>query len=186
MRNTGLEEAQAGIKITRRNVNNLWYVDDTTPMAESEQELKTPLMKMKEESEKVGLKLKIQNTKIMASGPISSWQIDGKAMEIVRAFWGGFQNHCDGDCSQEIKRCLFLGRKAMTNLDSMLKSRGITLPTQVHLVNVSGHSTFSLNRFQMSKSKLCSSWNQRLYSNTVWRQASICWWKTRSPWTLMK
>ena len=107
-------------------------------------------------------------------------------MEIVRAFLEGFQNHCDGDCSQEIKRCLFLGRKAMTNLDSMLKSRGITLPTQVHLVNVSGHSTFSLNRFQMSKSKLCSSWNQRLYSTTVWRHASIHWCKTESPWMLNK
>ena len=134
MRNTGLEEEQAGIKISRRNINNLRYSDDTTLMAESE-ELKSLLMKVKVESEKVGLKLNIQKTKIMASGPITSWQIDGETMETVRDFiFGGFKITVDGDCSHEIKRRLLLGRKAMTSLDSILKSRGITLPTKVCLV----------------------------------------------------
>ena len=129
IRNAGLDEAQAGIKITRRNINNLRYAGDTTFMAESE-ELKSLLMKVKEESEKVGLKLNIQKTKIMASGPISSWQIDGETMETVRDFiLGGSKITADGNCSHEIKRHLFPGRKAMTNLDSILKSRDITLST---------------------------------------------------------
>ena len=133
MRNAELEETQAGIKIARRNINNLRYVDDTTLMAESE-ELKSLLMKVKEESEKVGLKLNIQKTKIMASGPMTSWQIDGKTMETVRdfIFWGCIT--ADGDCNHEIKRHLLLERKAMTNLDSILKSRDITLPRNFHPV----------------------------------------------------
>ena len=134
MRNTGLNEAQAGIKIAGRNINNLRYADDTTLMAESE-ELKTLLIKVKQESEKVGLKLNIQKTKIMASGPIASWQIAGETVETVRDFiFGGSKITADGDCSHEIKRCMLFGRKAMTNLDSILKSRDITLPTKVHLV----------------------------------------------------
>ena len=132
MRNAGLEEAQSGIKISRRNISNLRYAEDTTLMAESEEELKSLLMKVKEESEKVGLKLNIQKTKIMASGPISSWQIDG---ETVSDFiLGRSIVTADGDCSHEIKRHLLLGRKVMTNLDSILKSRDITLPTKVCLV----------------------------------------------------
>ena len=135
MRNTELNEAQAGIKIARRNINNLRYADDTTLMAESEEELKSLLMKVKEESEKVGLKLNIQKTKIMASGPITPWQVDGEIMETVRYFiFLDSKITADGDCSHEIKRHLLLGRKAMINLDSILKSRDITLPTKVCLV----------------------------------------------------
>ena len=135
MRNAGLEEAQAGIKIVGRDINNLRYTDDTTLMAESEDELKNLLIKVKEESEKVGLKLNIQKTKIMASSPTTSWQIDGETMETVKDFiFLGSKITADGDCSHEIKRCLLLGRKAITNLDSILKSRDITLPTKVHLV----------------------------------------------------
>ena len=135
MRNTGLDEAQAGIKIAGRNINNLRYANDTTLMAESEEELKSFLMKVKEESEKFGFKLNIQKTKIMASGPITSWQIDGETVETVRDFiFGGSKTTADGDCSHEIKKCLLLGRKAMTNLCSILKSRDITLPTKVRLV----------------------------------------------------
>ena len=142
MRNAGLEEAQAGIKIAGRNINNLRYADDTTLMAESEEELKSLLMKVKEESEKAGLKLNIQKTKIMASGPITSWEIDGETMETVTDFiFLGSQITPDGDCSREIKRCLVLGRKAMTNVDSVLKSRDITLPTKVHLVKSYGFSS---------------------------------------------
>ena len=127
MQNAVLDEAQAGIKIARRNINNLRYADDTTFMAESEEELKSFLMKMKEESEQSGLKLNIRKTKIMASGPITSWQIDGETMETVRDFvFLGSKITADGDCSHEIKRCLFLGRKAMTYLDSILKSKDIT------------------------------------------------------------
>ena len=133
MRNTGLEEAQAGIKIARRNINNLRYADDTTLMTESEEKLKSILMKVKEESEKVGLRLNIQKTKIMASTLIISWQIDG---EIVAEFiFLSSKITADGDCSHEIKRCSLLGRKAMTNLDSIFKSRDITLLTKVHIVN---------------------------------------------------
>ena len=133
-RNSGLDEAQAGIKIAGRSINNLRYADDTTLMAESE-ELKSLLMKVKKESEKVGLKLNIQKTKTMASGPITSWQIDGETVETVLDFiFGGSKITADGDCSHEIKRCLLLGRKAMTNLDRILKSRDLALPTKVHLV----------------------------------------------------
>ena len=135
MRNAGLEEAQVGIKIARRNLNNLRYTDDTTLMAESEEELKSLLMKVKEENETAGLKLNIQKTKIMASGPITSWEIDGETVETVSdfVFWVS-KITADGDCSHEIKRRLLLGRKIMTNLDSIFKSRDITLPTKVRLV----------------------------------------------------
>ena len=134
MRNAGLEEAQAGIKISGRNINNLRYADETTLMAESEEELKSLLMKVKVESEKVGLKLSIQKINIMASGLINSWQIDGKTMERVTDCFLGSKITADGDCSHEIKRHLLHGRKAMANLDNLLKSRDITLPTKVHLV----------------------------------------------------
>ena len=134
MGNAGLDEAQAGIKIAGRNINSFRYTDDTTFMAESKEELKSLLMKVKEESENVGLKLNIQKTKIMASGPITSWQIDGETMETVTNFIIlGSQITADGDCSHEIKRCLLFGRKFMTNLDGILKSRDITLQTKVHL-----------------------------------------------------
>ena len=135
MRNAGLDETQAGIKIAGRNVNNLRYADDTTLMTESEEELKSLLMNVKEESKKVGLKLNIQKTKIMTSGPITSGQIDGERVKIVADFiFLGSKITADGDCSHEIKRCLLLGRKVMTNLDSILRSRDITLPTKVRLV----------------------------------------------------
>ena len=135
MRNAGLEEAQTGIKIARRKINNLRYTDDTTLMAESEEELKSLLMKVKEDSEKVGLKLNIQKTKVMASGPITSWETDGETVETVAEFFGrGSKITADGDCSHEIKKCLLLGRKITTNLDSLLKSREITLSTKVHLI----------------------------------------------------
>ena len=135
MRNTGLEEAQAGIKIARRNINNLRYADDITLMEETEEELKSLLMKVKEESEKAGLKLNIKKTKIMASGTITSWQKDGETMETVRNFiWGASKITADGDCNHEINRRLLLGRKVMTNFDSMLKTGDVTLPTKVCLV----------------------------------------------------
>ena len=135
MRNAGLEETQAGIKIAGRNISNLRYAEDTTLMAESEEELKRLLMKVKEESEKVGLKLNIQKTKIMASGPITSWEIDGEIVETVSDFiLGGSKITADGDCRHEIKRHLLLGRKFMINLDSIFKSRDITLPTKVRLI----------------------------------------------------
>ena len=133
MRNAGLEEAQAEIKMAGRNINNLRYADDSTLMAESEEELKRLLLKVKEESEKVGLKLNIQKMKTMASGPITSWQIDGETVGTVAVIFWGSKITADGDCSQKIKRCLLLGRKVMTNLDSILKSRDITLSTKVHL-----------------------------------------------------
>ena len=139
MRNTGLEEAQAGIKIARRNINNLRYADDNTLMAESEEEWKSLLMKVKEESEKVDLKLNIQKTKITASGPISSWQIDGET--VANLIFLGSQITVDGDCSHEIRRCSLLGRTVMTNLDSILKSRDINLPIKVPLVKASGFSS---------------------------------------------
>ena len=139
MRNAGLEEAKAGIKIAGRNINKLRYADDTTLMSESEEELKSLLMKVKEESEKVGLKLNIQKTKITASGPIISWEIDGETVETVSDFiFFGSKITADGDCSHEIKRRLLLGRKVMTNLDSILKSRDITLPTKIRLVKAMG------------------------------------------------
>ena len=137
MRNAGLEEAQAGIKIAGRNISHLRYADDTTLTAESEEELKSLLMKVKDESEKVGLKLNIQKTEIMASGPITSWEIDGETVETVTDFiFLGSKITADGDCSHEIKRCLLLRRKTMTNLDRILKSRDITLPMKVHLVKL--------------------------------------------------
>ena len=174
MRNAGLEEAQAGIKIARRNINNLKYADNTTLMAESEEELKNLLMKVKEESEKFGLRLNIQKTKIMASGPITSWQIDG---ETVRdSIFGGSKITADDDCSHEIKRCLLLGRKAMTNLDSILKSRDIALQTKVHLVKA---MVFPVVMYG------CESWTikkvecQRIDAFELW------YWRRlfRVPWT---
>ena len=134
MRNGGLEEAEAGIKIARRNINNLRYADDTTLMAESEEELKSLLMKVKEESETIGLKLNIQKTKIVAPSPITSWEIDGKTVETLSDFFLGSKITADGDCSHEIKRHLLLGREVMINLDSILKSRDITLPAKICLV----------------------------------------------------
>ena len=177
MRNAGLEEAQAGIKIARRNINNLRYADDTTLMAESEEELKSLLMKVKEESEKVGLKLNIQKTKIMASGLITSWQIDGETVETVSdfSFWGS-KITADGDCSHEIKRHLLLGRKVMTNLDSILKSRNITLSTKVCLVKA---MVFTVVMYG------CESWaikiaeHRRIDAFELW-----CWRRLlRVPWT---
>ena len=156
MRNTGLNEAQAGIKIAGRNINNLRYADDTTLMAESEKELKSLLMKVKEKSEKVGLKLSIQKTKIMASGPITSWQIDGETLETVADFINlGSKITVDGDCSHKIKRRLLLGRKVMTNLDNVLKSRDITLPRNVPL--------FKAVDFPLVMSG-CESWTKRKLS----------------------
>ena len=150
MRHAGLEEAQAGIRIPGRNISNLRYADDTTLTAESEEELKSLLMKVKEESEKVGLNFNIQKTKIMASGPITSWQIDGETVGTVADFiLGGSKITADGDCSHEIKRRLVLGRKVITNLDSTLKSRDTTLPTKVHLVKT---MVFPVIMF------LCESW----------------------------
>ena len=177
MRNAGLEEAQAGIKIAGRNINNLRYADDTTLMAESEEELKSVLMKVKEESEKVGLKFNIQKTKIMASGSIISWQIDGETVETVADFiFLGSKITADGDCSHEIKRCLLLGRNVMTNLDCILKSRDITLPTQVYLVKA---MVFPVVMYG------CESWTikkvecQRIDVVEVW-----CWRRLlRVPWT---
>ena len=176
MRKAGLEEVQAGIKIARRNINNLRYADDTTLMAESE-ELKSLLMKVKEESEKVGLKLNIQKTKIMASSPITSWQIDGETEETVADFiFLGSKITADGDCSHEIKRHLLLGRKVMTNLDSIFKSRDITLSTKVHLVKA---IVFPVVMYG------CESWtvkkaeHQRIDAFELW-----CWTTPlRVPWT---
>ena len=150
MRNAGLNEAQAGIKIARININNLRYANDTTFISESKEELKSLLMKVKEESEKVGLKLNIQKTKIMASGPIISWEMDGETMEIVTDFiLGASKITANGDCSHEIKTCLVLGRKVMANLDSIFKSRDISLPTKVPLVKQS--SVFSSSHVWMCK-----------------------------------
>ena len=154
MRNTGLGEAQAGIKIAGRNINNLRYADDTTLMAESEEDLKSLLRKVKVESQKVGLKLNIQKTKIMASGPITSWQIDRETVKTVADFiLGGSKITADGDCSHEIKRCLLLGRKGMTHLDSILKSRDITLPTKVSLVNAMVFSVVTYGLYSWSIKK---------------------------------
>ena len=175
MRNTGLDEAQAGIKIAGRNINNLRYTDDTTLMAESEEELKSLLMKVKAESEKVGLKLNIQKTKIMASGPITSWQIDGERVETVSDFiLGGSKITADSDCSHEIKRCLLLGRKVMTNLESTLKSRDITLPTKVHLVKAMAFPvvTYGCESWTIKKAE-----HQRIDAFELWRRL------LRVPWT---
>ena len=166
MRHVGLEEAQAGIKIAGRNINNLRYTDDSTLMAESEEELKSLLMKVKEESEKVGLKLNIQKTKIMASSPITPWEIDGETVETVAdfIFWGS-KITADGDYSHEIKRRLLLGRKVMTNLDSILKSRDITLPTKVHLVKAMvfplvkyGCESWAINKVECQRTDVFELW----------------------------
>ena len=180
MWNARLDEAQAGIKFIRRNINNLRYEDDTTLMAESEEKLKSLLMKVKEKSEKVALKLNIQKTKIMASGPIPSWQIDGETMETVRDFiFGGSKITADGDCSHEIKRCLLLGRKVMTNLDSILNSRDITLPTKVLLVKAMAFPVVIYG---------CESWTtkkaerRRINGFELW-----CWRRLlRDPWTVRR
>ena len=180
MQHAGLIEAQAGIKIARRNIDNLSYADDTTLMAESEEELKSLLMKVKEESEKVGLRLNIQKTKIMASGPITSWEIDGETVETVSDFiFGGSRITADGDCSHEIERRLLLGRKFMTNLDSILKSRDITLPTKVRLVKA---MVFLVVMYG------CESWTvkkaerRRIDAFELW-----CWRRLlRVPWTIRR
>ena len=177
MRNTGLDEAQAGIKIARRDINNLRYADDTTLMAESEEELKSLLMKVKEESEKVGLTLNNQKTKIMASRPIISWQIDGETVETVADFiFLGSKITADGDCNHEIKRCLLLGRKVMTNLDSILKSRDITLPTKVHLVKA---MVFPVVMYGCESWTIKKAEHQRIDAFELW-----CWRRLlRVPWT---
>ena len=187
MRNTGLTEAQAGIKIARRNINNLRYADDTTLAAESNGELKSLLMKVKEESEKVGLKLNIQKTKVMACGPITSWQIDGETAETVRDFiLGGSKITTDDDCSHEIKRCLLLERKVMTNLDSKLRSRDITLPTNVCLVKA---MVFPVVMYG------CESWTmkkaecQRIDAFELWcwrRLLRVLWTARRSNQSILK
>ena len=177
MRNARLEEAQAGIKISWRNINYLRYADDTTLMAESEEELKSFLMKVKEKSEKVGLKLNIQKTKIMASGPITSWEIDGETVETVSDFiLGGTKITADGDCSHEIKRRLLLVRKVMTNLDSILKSTDITLPTKVHPVKAMVYPVviYGCERWTVKKAE-----RQRIDAFELW-----CWRRlSRVPWT---
>ena len=178
MRNTGLDEVQAGIKIAGRNIYNLRYADDTTFMAESEEELKSFLMKVKEESEKVGLKLNIQKTKIMASGAtITSWEIDGETMERVADFiLGGSKITADGDCSHEIKRRLLLGRRVMTNLDSILKSRDITLPTKVCLVKA---MVFPVVMYGCESWTIKKAKHQRIDAFELW-----CWIRLlRVPWT---
>ena len=177
MQNAQLDEAQAGIRIAERSSNNLRYADDTTLMTESEEELKSLLMKMKEKSERVDLKLNIQKTMIMASGPITSWQIDGETMETVRDFilWGS-KVTADGDCSHEIKRHLLLGRKAMTNLDSILKSREITLPTKVHLVKA---MVFPVVIYRYESWTVKKAECQKIDAFELW-----CWRRLlRVPWT---
>ena len=187
MRNAGLEEAPAGIKIARRNINNLRYAVDTTLMAENEEGLKSLLMKVKEESEKVGLKLNIQKTKIMAFGPITAWQIDGETVETVSDFiFGGSNITADGDCSHEIKRHLLFGRKVMTNLDSIFKSRDITLPTKVHLVKavvfpvvMYGCESWTIKKAEHRRIDAFELW--------CWRNPLIIPWTTRrSNQTILK
>ena len=176
MRNAGLEEAQAGIKIAGRNINNLRYVDTTTLMAENEEELKSLSMKVKEESEKVGSKLNVQKTKVIASGPITSWEIDGETVETVSDFiLGGSKITADGDCSHEIKRRLLLGRKVMTNLDSILKSRDITLPTKVHLVKTMifpvvmyGCESWIVKKAERRKIDASELWSWRRFLRVPW------------------
>ena len=177
MQNARLDEVQAGIKIARRNINNLRHADDTTLMAESKEELKSLLMKVKEKSEKVGLKLNIQKTKIMASGPITSWQIDGETIETVKDFILGCSKiTADGDCSHEIKRCLLLGRKAMTNLESILKSKDITLPTKVRLVKA---MVFPVVMYGCESWTIKKAGHQRINAFELW-----CWRRLlRVPWT---
>ena len=180
MRNSGLEEAQAGIKIAGRNINNLRYADDTTLMAEGEEELKSPLMKVKEKSEKVGLKLNIQKTKIMASGPIISRQIDGETVATVSDFiLGGSKIAADGDCSHEIKRCLFLGRKVMTNLDHILKSRDISLSIKVCLVKA---MVFPVVVYGCESWTIKKAEHRRIDAFELW-----CWSRLlRVPWTMRR
>src|SRR5574339_63920 len=177
MRNAGLEDTQAGIKIAGRNINNLRYADDTTLMAESEEELKSFLMKVKVESEKVDLKLNIQKMKIMASGPITSWEIDGETVETVSdCIFGGSKITADGDCSHEIKRRLLLGRKVMTNLDSIFKSRDITLPTNVRLVKA---MVFPVGLYGCESWTMKKAEHQRIDGFELW-----CWRRLlRVPWT---
>ena len=177
MRNAGLDEAQAGTKIARRNINNLRYADDSNVMAESGEELKSLLMKVKVESEKVGLKLNIQKAKIMASGPITSWQTDGETVETVADFiFLGSKITADGGCSHEIKRCLLLGRIVMTNLDSIFKSRDITLPTKVHLVKA---MVFLVVMYG------CESWTIKKAEHRRIDAFELWYWKRllRVPWT---
>ena len=172
-----MDEAQAGIKIVGRNINNLRYADDTTLMAESEEQLKSLLMKVKEENEKVGLKLNIQETKIMASSPITSWQIDGETVEAVADFnFVGSKITADGDCSHEIKRCLLLGRKVMTNLDSILKNRDITLPTKLHLVKA---IVFPIVMYGCESWTIKKAEHQRINAFELW----CCRRVLRVPWT---
>ena len=177
MRNTGLDETQAGIKMARRNINNFRYAGDTTLMAESKEELKSLLMKVKDESEKVGLKLNIQKTKIMASGPITSWQIDGET--VTDFILGGSKITTDGDCSNEIKRHLLLGRKVMTNLDSILKSRDINLPTKFHLVKA---MVFPVVMYG------CESWTKKKVGCQRIDALELWYWRRllRVPWPAMK
>ena len=186
MRNAGLEETKAGIKISGRNINHLRYADDTTLMAESEEELKSLLLKVKEESEKVGLKLNIEKTKIMASSPITSWQIDGETVEIVADFiFLGSKITADGDCSREIKRCLLLGRKVMTNLDNILKSRDITLSTKVRLVKsvVLPVVMYGCENWTIKKAE-----HRRIEAFELWcwrRQARVPWIARRSNQSIL-
>ena len=176
MRNAGLEEAQAGIKMAGRNISNLRYADDTTLMAESEEELKSLLMKVKEKSEKVGLKLNILKTKIMASGPITSWQVDGETVETVADFiFLGSKITTDGDCSHEIKRHLLLGRKVMPNLDSILKSRDITLPTKIRLVKamvfpvvIYGYESWAIKTAEFRRIDVFEVWCWRRLLRVPW------------------
>ena len=177
MRNAGLDETQAGLKIAGRNINNLRYADDTTLMAESKEEPKSLLMKVKEESEKVGLKLNIQKTKIMGSGPITLWQIDGETVKTVRDFiLETSKITAEGNCSHEIKKCLLLGRKVITNLDSILKSRDITLPTKVHLVKA---MVFPVVMYGCASCTIKKAKCRRTDAFELW-----CWRRLlRVPWT---
>ena len=187
MQNASLDEAQAGIKIAGRNINNLRYTDDTTLMAEIKEELKSLLMKVKEKSEKVGLKLNIQKTKIMASSSITSWKIDGKIMKTVRDFiLGSSKITADGDCRHEIKRHLLLGRKAMTNLDSILKSRDITLPTKVHLVKA---MVFPVVRYGCECWTIKKAERRRIDAFDLWcwkRVLRVLWTARRSNQSILK
>ena len=192
MRNAGLEEAQAGIKIARRNIQNLRYADDTTLMAESEEEFKSLVMNMKEDSEKVGLKLNIQKTKIIASDPITSWEIDGETLETVSDFiFLGSKITADSDCSHEIKRCLLLGRKVITNLDSIFKSRDIPLPTKVRLVKAMvfpvvmyGCESWTIKKAECRRNDAFELWYWRRLMRVPWtaRRSNHSILKETSPW----
>ena len=184
MRNTGLEEAQAGIKIAGRNINNLRYADDTTLMAEREEELKSLLMKVKEENEKIDLKLNINKTKIMASGPITSWQVDGET--VTDFIFVGSKITADGDCSHEIKRRLLLGRKAMTTLDSILQSRDITLPTKIHLVKA---MVFPVGMYGCESWTIKKAEHRRIDAFELWcwrRLLRVCWTARRFSQPILK